>query len=154
MRWLTLTLLLLAVPAAHAAEEERSELAALLDADNDAFPRATEPRAFVFPDDHGPHPEYRNEWWYVTGNLEAASGRRFGFELTIFRFALAPAVEASPSAWRSNQVYIAHFAVTDAEGERFFAAERFSRGAAGLVAARMTIGAEGAGVEIIPGPGS
>jgi len=136
MRWLALTLLLLAAPAANAAEEERSELAALLDADNDAFPRATEPRAFVFPDDHGPHPEYRNEWWYVTGNLEAASGRRFGFELTIFRFALAPNVEASPSAWRSNQVYIAHLAVTDPGAERFVVAEKYSRGALGLAGAR------------------
>ncbi len=90
---------------------------------------------FSFPRDHGPHPEYRNEWWYLTGNLDAMDGRRFGFELTIFRFALTPEPVASESAWRSNQVYIAHFAVTDADGETFYVAERFSRGALGLAGA-------------------
>ena len=99
------------------------------------FEKAVEPREFVFPDDHGPHPGFRNEWWYVTGNLDGDDGRRFGFELTIFRFALTPALPPAESEWRTNQVYIAHFAVTDAEGERFYAAERFSRGALGLAGA-------------------
>src|SRR5690606_23794833 len=58
--------------------------------DLNAYPLVLEPREFSFPADHGPHPEYRNEWWYVTGNLDAAGGERFGFELTIFRFALVP----------------------------------------------------------------
>ena len=57
----------------------------------DGFARATEPREFVFPADHGSHPEYRTEWWYFTGNLATTSGRHFGFELTFFRYALAPA---------------------------------------------------------------
>ena len=110
--------------------------AKLLGGDGDAgFEKALEPREFVFPDDHGPHPGFRNEWWYVTGNLDGDGGRRFGFELTIFRFALSSSVPATQSNWRSNQVYIAHFAVTDADRERFFAAERFSRGALGLAGA-------------------
>ena len=49
------------------------------------FARATAPRAFVFPQDHGPHPEYATEWWYYTGNLDTADGRHFGFQLTFFR---------------------------------------------------------------------
>jgi len=115
---------------------ERSELSALLSAEsNIGFAMATEPRTFEFPRDHGPHHEYRNEWWYVTGNLDAADGRRFGFELTIFRFALTPDETESGSAWRTNQVYIAHFAVTDANGKNFYVAERFSRGALGLAGA-------------------
>ena len=48
--------------------------------ESDGFARATEPRAFVFPADHGSHPEYRTEWWYFTGNLATASGRHFGFD--------------------------------------------------------------------------
>ncbi len=128
-------LVALLVPAAALAEEGGdSRLAALLGAGEDqGFVKALEARDFVFPRDHGPHPEYRNEWWYVTGNLDDADGRRFGFELTIFRFALTP--RAQDSGWRSNQVYIAHLAVTDADEERFFVAERFSRGALGLAGA-------------------
>jgi len=115
----------------------RSELSALLNAESDVgFAMATDQRTFVFPRDHGPHPEYRNEWWYMTGNLDATDGRRFGFELTFFRFALAPKLPEPDSAWRTNQVYIAHLAVTDADGQRFFISERFSRGALGLAGAQ------------------
>jgi predicted secreted hydrolase len=59
-------------------------------AQTSGFTFADAPRAFEFPRDHGPHPDFRHEWWYVTGNLDSAAGERFGFELTIFRFALAP----------------------------------------------------------------
>ena len=119
------------------AATPESRLSELLSGDGDAgFEKALEPREFVFPGDHGPHPGFRNEWWYVTGNLDGDGGRRVGFELTIFRFALTPSLPATESEWRSNQVYIAHFAVTDADRERFFAAERFSRGALGLAGAK------------------
>jgi predicted secreted hydrolase len=113
-----------------------SELAGLLGSDaNPGFARADRPRAFTFPADHGPHPEFRNEWWYFTGNLDSDTGKRFGFELTFFRFALTPALQPSESAWRTNQVFIAHLAVTDADGERFLVAQRYSRGAVGLAGA-------------------
>ncbi len=112
-----------------------SELARLLGGGDEGFAKAVSPRPFEFPADHGPHPQFRNEWWYVTGNLDAEDGRRFGYELTIFRFSLAPTLPESPSAWRSNQVYIAHLALTDAKGDRFFVAQRYSRGALGLAGA-------------------
>ena len=132
-RFLLSASLLLPIAAAGDETGVESRLSELLGSDDAAgFEKAIEPREFVFPDDHGPHPGFRNEWWYVTGNLDGADGRRFGFELTIFRFALTPALPPAESEWRSNQVYIAHFAVTDADRERFFAAERFSRGAVGL----------------------
>lgn len=114
--------------------------AVLGDAGTPGYAEATEPRRFSFPADHGPHPAFRNEWWYVTGNLEAGNGRRFGFELTFFRFALAPE-EAPPaageraSAWRTRQLYVAHFAVTDAASREFHVAERAARGALGLAGA-------------------
>lgn len=112
------------------------------------FEQAAAPYAFAFPRDHGPHPEFRQEWWYVTGNLDAADGERFGFELTFFRFALAPAappadsVSAAPaearpatSAWRTRQVYLAHFAITDVAAKRFRYAQKLARDALGLAGA-------------------
>lgn len=135
MRVFIFCLILLAAPSLAIADAEQSQLSALLNSNADGFAKATEARQFVFPEDHGPHPEFRNEWWYMTGNLDAVDGRRFGFELTIFRFALTPEMPAVDSDWRTNQVYIAHFAVTDADGERFYVAERFSRGALGLAGA-------------------
>jgi len=100
------------------------------------FARATAARTFHFPDDHGPHPRYRNEWWYFTGNLVTAGGQRFGYELSIFRIALSPTATPRASAWGTNQVYMAHFAVTDVASGRFHFFERFARGAAGLAGAR------------------
>ena len=117
--------------------DSRSQLADLLGAEADAgFARALVPREFAFPADHGPHPAFRNEWWYVTGNLDDEDGRRFGFELTIFRFALAPSISESKSQWRTKQVYIAHLAITDIEDQRFYVSQRFSRGALGLAGAQ------------------
>jgi predicted secreted hydrolase len=116
------------------------DLSAVLGGDAEGYARAIEPRTFVFPRDHGPHNEFRNEWWYFTGNLQAANGRRFGYELTIFRSALNPPAEqraaARPSRWAADQVYMGHFAVTDVDGKRFHFFERFARGAAGLAGAR------------------
>jgi predicted secreted hydrolase len=103
------------------------------------FARASEPREFVFPVDHGPHPDYRNEWWYLTGNLETKAGRRFGYQVTFFRIALAPpssVTETRPSSWATRQVWMAHVALSDVEKQRHEERERFARGAAGLAGAR------------------
>jgi predicted secreted hydrolase len=104
---------------------------------------ATEARTFRFPQDHGPHPGFRNEWWYLTGNLDGEQGQRFGFELTFFRFSLGPGSPSEPSGrsgsnWQADQVYIAHFAVTDKEKEQFHVEQRFSRSALGLAGAQAT----------------
>jgi predicted secreted hydrolase len=100
------------------------------------FAVADAPRTFEFPADHGPHPAFRHEWWYFTGHLEAGSGERFGFELTFFRFALTPVVPETGSAWRTNQIFAAHFAVTDLDRRQFRFEERYSRGALGLAGAQ------------------
>lgn len=102
----------------------------------DAFARASEPQPFEFPRDHGPHPEYQTEWWYYTGNLEAADGRQFGFQLTFFRRGLVPGTAQRPSDWAANQVYFAHFTTTDVANQNFVEAERFSRGGAGIAGAQ------------------
>jgi predicted secreted hydrolase len=107
-----------------------------LSSGDQGFERAYRPHPFSFPDDFGPHERFRTEWWYFTGNLQAQGGRRFGYELTFFRFALTPHRPASKSAWRTNQLYMAHFALTDKKAGRFFADERFSRAANGLAGAQ------------------
>ena len=99
------------------------------------FARALSPRVFRFPEDHGPHPQFRTEWWYFTGNLQSSQGRRFGYQLTFFRMALAPHAPARLSRWGADQAYMAHFALTDVDGRRFSFSERFSRGALGLAGA-------------------
>ena len=129
-----------AVPQPASGSSRLSEL--LNDEGMEAYASAIEPRAFSFPADHGPHPEYRNEWWYITGNLDAENGRRFGFELTIFRFSLTPQTAdeepnaSESSAWTGKQVYIGHFAVTDADNEQFHVAQRYARGSLGLAGAQ------------------
>lgn len=104
--------------------------------DHPGYQRAYHPRPFEFPADHGPHPEFRNEWWYVTGNLADVTGRSFGVQLTIFRIALSPTAPPADSPWRTNQVYMGHFALTDVAGHRHYDFERFSRGALGLAGAQ------------------
>ena len=109
--------------------------------DMQGYASALEPRSFSFPEDHGPHTGFRNEWWYVTGNLDGPAGERFGFELTIFRFSLTPRGENASenfSAWKTDQVYIGHFAVSDVGAEQFHVAQRYSRGSAGLAGAAAT----------------
>ena len=111
-----------------------------------SFAQALAPEPLQFPRDAGPHPSFRQEWWYLTGNLDSGGGERFGFELTLFRFALAPrapaaAIVSSRSAaggskWRPRQIYLGHFAVTDVARHRFRFAVKLSRGALGLAGAR------------------
>jgi predicted secreted hydrolase len=105
----------------------------------EGFERAIAPRRFAFPADHGPHPAFRTEWWYWTGNLRApgpgGTSRRFGFQLTFFRTALAPAVAPRQSAWRARDAYLAHLALSDIEAARFDARDRWARGALDLAGA-------------------
>ncbi|MBW4437255.1 MAG: hypothetical protein KME04_08980 [Pleurocapsa minor GSE-CHR-MK-17-07R] len=109
-------------------------------ADISGFDRAVEPWAWQFPADYAAHDGFQTEWWYYTGNLVSDDGRRFGFQFTVFRRAITPpdasAADASAdSEWRSNQLYMAHFAVSDIGGGQFYHSERFSRGGAGLAGA-------------------
>jgi predicted secreted hydrolase len=97
----------------------------------------TGPCGLEFPRDHGPHPGFRTEWWYYTGNLTTETGRRFGFQLTFFRHQLTPFGGAAEwpephSAWRTRQVYLAHAAISDISGKRHLQAEQASREALGM----------------------
>ncbi len=107
----------------------------------EGYLRATGPREFVFPDDHGPHPGYRTEWWYYTGNLFTEQGRQFGYQFTIFRSQLNPpdsgkAGTAQGEDWNTDQLYLGHFAISDVQEKNHVFDERYSRGAAGLAGAQ------------------
>ena len=101
----------------------------------EGFRRATEPRTFSFPADHGAHEGYRTEWWYFTGNLTGTAGSDYGFELTFFKFELPAAVAARQSRWATDTIWMAHFALTDIAAATFVADERLSRSALGLAGA-------------------
>ena len=87
--------------------------------------------AFEFPRDHFAHPAFDSEWWYYTGNLFTANGRHFGFELTIFRKRWATGAR-EPSAWDLDQIWLAHFTITDTREERFLVDERVNRTGPGI----------------------
>ncbi|MDT8450110.1 MAG: lipocalin-like domain-containing protein [Wenzhouxiangellaceae bacterium] len=112
----------------------RLNTTALLGAAPEEFRRVTGPRLLTFPDDHAMHPGFRNEWWYFTGNLADGAGRRFGFQFTLFRFALGAGMQAD-SDFAADAIWMAHLAVSDIANERFHARERFARGALGLAGA-------------------
>jgi predicted secreted hydrolase len=84
-----------------------------------------------FPRDHGPHFDYRTEWWYLTGNLRSQEGREFGYELTFFRHGYRPPNTRLPvkSRFVMDDIKFAHFTVTDITQKRFYASQRISRGA-------------------------
>jgi predicted secreted hydrolase len=99
------------------------------------FANARLPWHFVFPRDHAAHVAFQSEWWYYTGHLQTREGRRFGYELTFFRYGLRPG-DPSPapgqSRWRGNQVYPAHLALTDEQAGRFVHDEIVAREALGM----------------------
>src|SRR5258705_5696277 len=94
---------------------------------------------YEFPRDHFNHPDFQTEWWYYTGNLKSADGRRFGFELTFFR----QAVSRDPkkvAAWEVQDLYLAHLALSDLNGGKGFDPDRTKRASPGH--ARVRIGLE------------
>jgi predicted secreted hydrolase len=88
-------------------------------------------RPIVLPADHASHPDYKLEWWYYTGHLDAEDGRQFGYELTFFRIGMdrrAP----NPSAWTVNDLYVAHFALSRITEGTFQFFERVNRAGPGI----------------------
>jgi predicted secreted hydrolase len=92
---------------------------------------------FAFPRDHAAHPDYRIEWWYYTGNVETSAGRRFGYQLTFFRTGVALTPD-NPSRWAVRDLYMAHFALSDLENQKFYSFERLARAGVGWAGADTT----------------
>ncbi len=105
------------------------------------YPSVSGPCNFSFPRDHASHPDYRIEWWYYTGNLHAEDGARYGIELTFFRVRTVPPQKKSvssgrQSAWRADQVFIVHAALSDLSSNEFHHCDKMSRAALGLAGTR------------------
>jgi len=90
--------------------------------------------SYQFPRDHFEHQDFRTEWWYYTGNVTSAGGERYGFELVFFRQGENHQTE-SKSAWAVQDVYLAHAALTDAKGKKFWYEERLNRAGPGVAGA-------------------
>jgi predicted secreted hydrolase len=98
------------------------------------YPAVTAGRALVFPADHGSHPEFRTEWWYITGWLATASGEPLGFQVTFFRS--RPDLTAdNPSAFTPRQLIIVHCALSDPRHGRLWQDQRVRRAGMGLAGA-------------------
>ena len=86
---------------------------------------------YEFPRDFFAHPEFQTEWWYTTGNVKSPDGRTFGFELTFFRQAVSRD-ELKRGAWDVRDIYLAHLALSDLDGGRFYHSERVNRRGPGI----------------------
>ena len=117
----------------------------LIGDDQQGYLAVTGPCNLAFPRDHGPHPGYRTEWWYYTGNLKSKNGNRYGFQLTFFRSQISPPGfnrdwPQPASAWRAQQIYLGHAAISDISAKRHMQAEMVSREALGMAGGEQTNG--------------
>lgn len=94
---------------------------------------------YRFPRDHFSHPDYQTEWWYYTGNVHTGAGHRYGFELVFFRHGQERDT-TNPSAWRIDDVYLAHLALTDIDSSNFRYFERVNRAGPGIAGASLDQG--------------
>src|SRR5437868_12124954 len=95
-------------------------MAGLHAAEADPYRQAAPGYPYSFPRDHFEHSDFRTEWWYYTGNLRDPAGRRFGFELVFFRQGERRGAAPNRSTWRIDDLYLAHLALTDTDGKRFY----------------------------------
>lgn len=93
----------------------------------DGYRIPTEFPTFTFPRDHGSHPDFRIEWWYITGHLHAQNEDRYGFQATFFRYALKPHAAAGSDQFGDEHIYMAHMALSDVDQKEFYHEERLNR---------------------------
>jgi predicted secreted hydrolase len=88
----------------------------------------------AFPADHGKHPAFQTEWWYITGNLDAADGRAFGYQFTIFRQGISRKPH-SGNPWAVRDLYIFHGSLSDFSAGEYHSFHDISRAGPGLAGA-------------------
>jgi predicted secreted hydrolase len=93
-------------------------------------------RKLSFPADHYTHPDFKTEWWYYTGHLESDSGKRYGYQVTFFRFGVRDRQKESKEPPLFSELYMAHFALSDIGAKKFRFRERINRGIAGKAGGR------------------
>ena len=100
------------------------------------YPEVNPGRAFTFPADHGAHPDFRTEWWYVTGTVKTGKGKDLGFQITFFR--TRPRVDPrNPSKFVPQQILFAHAAVSDASVGKLLHDQRAARSGFGIAQAKI-----------------
>jgi len=110
-------------------------LALLLLASSFTYQAALPGRKLSLPRDHASHPDFKTEWWYYTGHLRTEEGRDYGYQVTFFRFGLRDRQEEKePHSF--TDLYMAHFALSDKQGKRFYFRERANRGYEGKAGSR------------------
>jgi predicted secreted hydrolase len=119
MAWLAVFIVALASPALPQGFAD-------MGAQADGFSMPDRATVLTFPADHGAHPEFRIEWWYLTANMEGPDGTPYGLQWTLFRTAMAP---GEAEGWQSPQLWMGHAAVTTPTAHHV--AERLARGGIG-----------------------
>jgi predicted secreted hydrolase len=92
-------------------------------------------RKLTFPADHYSHPDFKTEWWYYTGHLETDSGKKYGYQVTFFRFGVRDRQKETKESPLFTELYMAHFALSDMAAKKFHFRERINRGIAGKAGA-------------------
>ena len=125
--FLSALVLHLMLAAAASGQEAAPRGFAGLGSSADGFEAVEPGREIQFPEDFGPHPSFRIEWWYVTANLTAENGQVFGAQWTLFRQAAKPGTaDPAPSEWSSSEFWMGHAALTSVD--RHYSAEKIARG--------------------------
>ncbi|MFV2031620.1 MAG: lipocalin-like domain-containing protein [Gammaproteobacteria bacterium] len=117
------TLLMALLSSASLAQDDYQ----ILRGEADGYAQVIPGKILEFPRDHAPHPNFRIEWWYITANLQDDEGKQWGLQWTLFRNALNS--QADTEGWDSNQLWMAHAAISAPEGHQF--EQRFARGGIG-----------------------
>ncbi len=113
---------------------QASDLGALLGGGSDSFKKVQPGQTITLPEDHAAHPDYRSEWWYLTGNLKDEQGREYGMQWTLFRQGIEQELRTS-NPWLTPQLWLAQFAITDLDRGSHQQDERASRQGPGLAGA-------------------
>jgi predicted secreted hydrolase len=120
--WVSL-LLILTLSRPGRGEGEGQQLASAF-----TYQLALPGRQLSFPADHYSHPDFKTEWWYYTGHLETESGKRYGYQVTFFRFGVRDRQKEMKEKPLFTELYMAHFALSDVATKRFLYRERINRG--------------------------
>jgi predicted secreted hydrolase len=94
------------------SEPDAPSFGQMLGSDDGQFEEVKSGRNLSFPEDHQAHNDFRQEWWYLTANLQDAEGREYGIQWTQFRLAVSSEAPANKNGWQSQQIFMAHSAIT------------------------------------------
>lgn len=116
-------------------DSAQSPFAIFGDVAENGFVRVQNPWNFQFPSDHGPHSDFRTEWWYLTGSVNDDRGHPLGLQLVLMRLGLTAQPRERPSRWAASEIYAGLFSISDPADGRLRSYQRASRAALRLAGA-------------------